>query len=168
MSMLYENFLCLINGMDNWPKTSVVGFELAPPRTKRQRGRPMKLRRGEPQVRHHENGAESLRRTYILRCRRCGTEGHNRRTCTNDPRVDARTEVRKSSSQATDPSTAATGNRAESSNSRQNQEVVLNTNIWIPHPLVIYFNVCLYVTEHSSFSSSEGTASHTTERRGSI
>ena len=129
MSMLYENVLYPINGMDNWPKTSAVGFELAPPRMKRQRGQPKKLRREEPQVRHHENGAESLRRTYILRCRRCGTEGHNRRTCTNDPRVDARTEVRHSSSQATDPSTSSTHNRAESSNSRQNQEVVFTTNI---------------------------------------
>ncbi|XP_042068463.1 uncharacterized protein LOC121811619 [Salvia splendens] len=57
MLILYENVLYPINGMDNWSKTSDVGFELAPPRTKRQHGRPKKLRREEPQVRHHKNGS---------------------------------------------------------------------------------------------------------------
>ncbi|XP_042007379.1 uncharacterized protein LOC121755990 [Salvia splendens] len=90
MTLMYENVLYPINGMDNWPKTSEVGFELAPPRIKRQRGRPKKLRREKPQVRHHANGSESLRRTFVLRCRRCRQDGHNRRTCTNDPRVDAK------------------------------------------------------------------------------
>ncbi|XP_042012010.1 uncharacterized protein LOC121760399 [Salvia splendens] len=50
MTLLYENVLYPINEMDNWPKTSEVGFELAPPRTKQQRGRPKKLRREEPQM----------------------------------------------------------------------------------------------------------------------
>ncbi|XP_042023008.1 uncharacterized protein LOC121770324 [Salvia splendens] len=35
MTLLYENVLYPINGMDNWPKNSEVGFELAPPKTKR-------------------------------------------------------------------------------------------------------------------------------------
>ncbi|XP_042056225.1 uncharacterized protein LOC121800790 [Salvia splendens] len=50
MTLLYENVLYPINGMDNWPKNSEVGFELAPPRTKRQRGRPKKLRREDLQI----------------------------------------------------------------------------------------------------------------------
>ncbi|XP_041995695.1 uncharacterized protein LOC121745811 [Salvia splendens] len=128
MSILYENVLYPINEMDNWPKTSDVGFELAPPRTKRQRRRPKKLRREEPRVRHHENGPKSLRRTFVLRCRRWGQDGHNRRTCTNDPRVDARTEVGYSS-QPSEPPTTDGGDRAESSNVFQNQEVPFSTII---------------------------------------
>ena len=124
MSILYENVLYPINGMDNWPKTSNVGFELAL-RTKRQRRRLKKVRREEPQVRHHEDGFESLRRTFILRYRRCGQEGHNRKTCTNDPRVDARTEVGHSSqpSEPSEPATADGGDRV------QNQEVLFSTII---------------------------------------
>ncbi|XP_042012293.1 uncharacterized protein LOC121760734 [Salvia splendens] len=91
--MMYENVIYPINGVDNWPKSSDDGLELAPPRTKRQRGRPKKLRREEPQIRLHANGGESLRRTFVMRCRRCGQEGLNRRTCNNDPRTDARSEV---------------------------------------------------------------------------
>ncbi|XP_042059665.1 uncharacterized protein LOC121804202 [Salvia splendens] len=121
MSILYENVMYPINEMDNWPKTSDVGFELAPPRTKRQRGRPKKLRREEPQVRHHENGSESLRLTFVLRCRRCGQDDHNKRTCTNDPRVDAQTEVGQSS-QPSEPPTTDSGDRAELSNLFQSQE----------------------------------------------
>ncbi|KAL1567419.1 hypothetical protein AAHA92_02899 [Salvia divinorum] len=45
MVSLYTHMLYPINGMHNWPKTSEVGFELQPPRTKRQRGRPRKKRR---------------------------------------------------------------------------------------------------------------------------
>ncbi|XP_041999906.1 uncharacterized protein LOC121749400 [Salvia splendens] len=49
MIMLYENVLYPINGVDNWPKTTSDGaVELAPPRSKRQRGRPKKLRREKP------------------------------------------------------------------------------------------------------------------------
>ncbi|XP_042067357.1 uncharacterized protein LOC121810671 [Salvia splendens] len=94
MIMLYENVLYLINGMDNWPKTTSDGvLELAPPRSKRQRGRPKKLRREEPQIRLHADGGESLRRTFVMKCLRCGQEGHNRRTCSNDPQTDARSQV---------------------------------------------------------------------------
>ncbi|XP_042064338.1 uncharacterized protein LOC121808063 [Salvia splendens] len=119
MTIMYENVLYPINGMDNWPKTSAVGFELAPPRTKRQRGRPKKVRREEPQVRQHADGSESLRRTFVLRCRRCGQDGHNRRTCTNNPRVDTRTEVGQSS-QPGEPS-----DRIESSNVVQDEETTM-------------------------------------------
>ncbi|XP_042019034.1 uncharacterized protein LOC121766865 [Salvia splendens] len=118
MTLLYENALYPINGMDNWPKTSDVGFELEPPRTQRQRGRPKKLRREEPQVHHHANGSESLRRTFELRCRRCGQDGHNRRTCTNDPRIDARTEIGQSSqpSETSAPPTTDGSDRPAASN----------------------------------------------------
>ncbi|XP_041991935.1 uncharacterized protein LOC121742786 [Salvia splendens] len=124
MLILYENVLFPINGIDNWPKNTEVGFVLAPPRTKRQRGRPKKVRREEPQVRHHADGFESPRRTFVLRCRRCGQEGLNRRTCTNDPRVDARTEVGESSHPSEPPMTDG-GVRAESSTIAPNQEVQL-------------------------------------------
>ncbi|XP_047942776.1 uncharacterized protein LOC125189552 [Salvia hispanica] len=56
MSMLYENVFYPINGVDNWPKSSYGALELAPPRSKRQRGRPKKLRREEPQIRLHADG----------------------------------------------------------------------------------------------------------------
>ncbi|XP_042063789.1 uncharacterized protein LOC121807594 [Salvia splendens] len=127
MMLLYENVLYPINGMDNWRKTSDVGFELAPSRTKRQRGRPKKQRREEPQVRHHANGSESLRRTFVLRCRRCGQDGHNRRTCTNDPRVDARTEVGQSSqpSETSAPPSTDGSDRSAPSNVFQNEETTL-------------------------------------------
>ncbi|KAL1554084.1 hypothetical protein AAHA92_14680 [Salvia divinorum] len=57
-----------------------------------------------------------------MRCGRCGLDGHNKRTCTNDPRVETPYDARqtsqlKGSSQRIDDS-----NRAESSNARQNQE----------------------------------------------
>ncbi|XP_042031533.1 uncharacterized protein LOC121778279 [Salvia splendens] len=46
MIILYENVLYPINRVDNWPKTTSDGvLELAPPRSKRQRGRSKKLRR---------------------------------------------------------------------------------------------------------------------------
>ncbi|XP_042067082.1 uncharacterized protein LOC121810356 [Salvia splendens] len=98
MVMLYENVLYPINVVDNWPKHTSDGvLELAPPRSKRQRGRPKKLRREEPQVRLHADGSESLRRTFVMKCRRCGQEGHNRRTCSNDHRTDARSQVGENS-----------------------------------------------------------------------
>ncbi|XP_042027181.1 uncharacterized protein LOC121774355 [Salvia splendens] len=131
MTLLYENVIYPINGMDNWPNTSEVGFELAPPRTKRQRGRPKKLRREELQVHRHANGSESLRRTFVLRCRQCGQDGHNRRTCNNDPRVDARTEVGQSSqpSEPSEPLTTDGSDRTESSNMFQDEEVLFITII---------------------------------------
>ncbi|KAL1540808.1 hypothetical protein AAHA92_25107 [Salvia divinorum] len=57
-----------------------------------------------------------------MRCGRCGLDGHNKRTCTNDPRVETPHDAHQTSqpggsSQRTDDS-----NRAESSNARQNQE----------------------------------------------
>ncbi|XP_042016950.1 uncharacterized protein LOC121764988 [Salvia splendens] len=73
----------------------------------------------EPQVRQHVDGSESLRRTFVLRCRRCGQDGHKRRTCTNDPRVDARTEVGQSS-QPGEPS-----DRTKSSNVVQDEETTM-------------------------------------------
>ncbi|XP_042059595.1 uncharacterized protein LOC121804120 [Salvia splendens] len=98
MIMLYENVLYSINGVDNWPNTTSDGaVELAPPRSKRQRGRPKKLRREKPHIRLHADGGESLRRTFVMKCRRCGQEGHNRRTCSNDPRTDARSQVGETS-----------------------------------------------------------------------
>ncbi|XP_047955736.1 uncharacterized protein LOC125201605 [Salvia hispanica] len=87
MAALYEHVLYPVNGMENWSRSSEVSFELDPPNTKRQRGRPRKLRREQPQVRLHENGVESLQRTAVLSCGRCGQIGHNRRTCQNDPSV---------------------------------------------------------------------------------
>ncbi|XP_042032395.1 uncharacterized protein LOC121779124 [Salvia splendens] len=121
MITLYENVLYSINGVDKWPKSSDGGFELAPPRTKRHRGRPKKLRREEPLIRLHANGGESLRRTFVMRCRLCGQEGHNRRTCNNDPRTDARTEVGESSQQSGSRTTDGS-NFPESSNNRQREE----------------------------------------------
>ncbi|XP_042027121.1 uncharacterized protein LOC121774288 [Salvia splendens] len=98
MIMLYENVLYPINGVDNWPKSSSAdALEPAPPRTKRQRGRPKKRRREEPQIRLHADEGESLRRTFVMKCRRCGQEGHNRRTCSNDPQTDARSQVGETS-----------------------------------------------------------------------
>ncbi|XP_042009287.1 uncharacterized protein LOC121757892 [Salvia splendens] len=73
MAALYEHVLYPINGMENWSRSSDVGFELDPPNTKRQCGRPRKLRRERPQ------------RTAMLSCGRCGQIGHNRRSCQNDP-----------------------------------------------------------------------------------
>ncbi|KAL1566627.1 hypothetical protein AAHA92_02213 [Salvia divinorum] len=87
MSALYEHVLYPINGMENWPRNSDVGFELDPPNTKTQCGRPRKIRREETQVRFHENRVESLQRGPIITCSRCGQSGHNKRTCQNDPRV---------------------------------------------------------------------------------
>ncbi|XP_042056161.1 uncharacterized protein LOC121800716 [Salvia splendens] len=55
MMIMYENVLYPINEVDNWPKSSDVGFELVSPRTKRQRGRSKKLRCEEPQIRLHAN-----------------------------------------------------------------------------------------------------------------
>ncbi|XP_042030026.1 uncharacterized protein LOC121776956 [Salvia splendens] len=98
MIMLYENVLYPINGVDNWPKSTFDGaLELAPPRTKRQRGRPKKRRREEPQIRLHADGGESLLRTFLMKCWRCSQEGHNKRTCINDPRTDARSQVGETS-----------------------------------------------------------------------
>ena len=126
MTMLYENVLYPINGVDNWPKSCDGALELAPPRTKRQRGRPKKLRREEPQIRLHADGGESLRRTFIMRCRRCGQEGHNRRTCTNDPRTDARAEVGESSHQTGSRTTDTRGSNLPKAD-RRSQEVVFIT-----------------------------------------
>ncbi|KAL1533290.1 hypothetical protein AAHA92_33193 [Salvia divinorum] len=96
MAALYEHVLYPINGMDNWPRTTDVGFELDPPNIKRQRGRPRKTRREQPKVRFHENRVESLQHTPVISCSRCGQIGHNKRTCQNDPRVPG--------SQSTQPS----------------------------------------------------------------
>lgn len=85
MVKLYENVLYPVNGMENWPRSTEVTFDMQPPRTKRQRGRPRKNRTEAPTVRVHANGAEVLRRHIDIRCGRCGQTGHNRRTCQNDP-----------------------------------------------------------------------------------
>ena len=87
MVSLYKYVLYPISGMHNWPRSSEVGFELEPPRTKCQRGRPRKKRREGNQVQVHADGAESLTRTTVMTCSRCGLDGHNRRTCNNDPRI---------------------------------------------------------------------------------
>ena len=116
MIMLYENVLYPINGVDNWPKSSYGSLELAPPRSKRLCGRPKKLRREEPQIRLHADGGESLRLTFMMKCRHCGQEGHNRRTCNNDPRTDAQSKVgSRESVESTLP---------EPSNNRQCQQVL--------------------------------------------
>ena len=52
MAALYEHVLYPINGMENWLRSSEVAFELDPTNTKRQRGRPRKLGREQPQVTH--------------------------------------------------------------------------------------------------------------------
>ncbi|XP_041999760.1 uncharacterized protein LOC121749238 [Salvia splendens] len=65
MIMLYENVLYPINGVDNWLKTTSDGaVELAPSRSKRQRGRPKKRRREEPQIRLHADGG--IEKTIII------------------------------------------------------------------------------------------------------
>ncbi|XP_042049423.1 uncharacterized protein LOC121795059 [Salvia splendens] len=122
MIMLYDNVLYPINGVDNWPKTtSDCAVELAPPRSKRQRGRPKKLRREEPQIRLHADGGESLHLTFVMKCRRCGQEGHNRRTCSNDPRTDARSQVSETS-QHNGSREHGESTLPESSNNRRRQE----------------------------------------------
>ncbi|XP_042056328.1 uncharacterized protein LOC121800905 [Salvia splendens] len=120
-----ENVLYPINGVASWPKSTVDGsVELASPRSKRQCGRPKKLRREEPQIRLHADGGESLRRTFVMKCRRCGQEGHNRRTCSNDPRTDARSQVGETSRELGDSTLP------ESSNNPQRQE----PNVSNPRP----------------------------------
>ena len=52
MAALYEHVLYPVSCMENWSRSSEVSFELDPPNTKRQRGRPRKLRREQPQVTH--------------------------------------------------------------------------------------------------------------------
>ncbi|XP_042056426.1 uncharacterized protein LOC121801016 [Salvia splendens] len=122
MIMLYENVLYPINGVDNWPKHTSDGvLELAPPRSKRQRGRPKKLRHEEPQVRLHADGSESLRRTFVMKCRRCGQEGHNRRTCSNYPRTDTRSQVGENS-QHNGARETEENTLPESSNNRRRHE----------------------------------------------
>ncbi|XP_042029713.1 uncharacterized protein LOC121776580 [Salvia splendens] len=122
MIMLYENVLYPINGVDNWPKTTSDGvLELAPPRSKRQRGRPKKLRREEPQIHLYADGGESLRRIFVMRCRRCGQEGHNRRICSNDPQTYARSQVGETS-QHNGSRERGESTLPESSNNRRRQE----------------------------------------------
>ncbi|XP_047964328.1 uncharacterized protein LOC125208875 [Salvia hispanica] len=98
MTALYEHVLYPINGMENWPRSSEVGFELVPPNTKRQRGRPRKVRREQNQVQYRENGVEELMRSTLITCSRCGQIGHNRRTCQNDPRPPTPTSQRSGAS----------------------------------------------------------------------
>ncbi|KAL1559516.1 hypothetical protein AAHA92_09851 [Salvia divinorum] len=84
MVKLYENVLYPINGMENWTKISEVAFELEPPRTKKQRGRPRKKRTELPVVMIQADGVQRLQRHVVAKCGRCGGTGHNKRTCTND------------------------------------------------------------------------------------
>ncbi|XP_042009011.1 uncharacterized protein LOC121757550 [Salvia splendens] len=122
MIMLCENVLYPINRVDNWPKTTSDGvLELAPPRSKQQRGRPKKLRCEEPQIHLHADGGESLRRTFVMKCRRCGQEGHNRRTCSNDPGTDARSQVGETS-QHNGSRERGESTLPESSNNRRRQD----------------------------------------------
>lgn len=85
MVILYRNVLYPINGVDNWPKSSEVGFDLEPPRSKRQRGRPKKNRSEKAVIMVRADGVECLQRQMSAKCGRCGVIGHNRRTCSNDP-----------------------------------------------------------------------------------
>ena len=126
MLTLYKHVLYPINGVDNWPRTSEVGFELEPPRTKRQRGRPRKKRRESSQVQVHADGVESLSHTTVMRCSRCGLDGHNKRTCKNDPRIptpQTRQPTEKACSQRSDNI-----NRPSTSNPTQARKVILSSS----------------------------------------
>ncbi|KAL1544555.1 hypothetical protein AAHA92_21389 [Salvia divinorum] len=119
MVSLYTHVLYPINGMHNWPKTSEVGFELQPPRTKCQRGRPRKKRKegGHFQVQVHVDGVESLSHMTVTRCSRCGLDGHNRRTCQNDPQIPT-AQTRQPPEQTSSQRTADINKRSTSNLSR--------------------------------------------------
>ncbi|XP_047949499.1 uncharacterized protein LOC125195387 [Salvia hispanica] len=125
MVLLYRNVLYPINGVDNWSKSSEVGFDLEPPRSKRQRGRPKKNRSEKTVIMVRYDGVECLQRQMSAKCGWCGVIGHNRRTCSNDPMNTSTSssnvrphEHNQNECQSQAPPAAAQG---ESSSHRQGQ-----------------------------------------------
>lgn len=79
---VYQNFIRPINGPDLWEETCKRPIEC--PHFKKQRGRPKKVRRKEPdEVRVSESKTAKLKRTkLVMSCTKCGRrDHHNRATC---------------------------------------------------------------------------------------
>jgi hypothetical protein len=74
----YDPIVMPINGPDMWEATGLAPVE--PPRIRRPPGRPKKLRRREPDEPRPQS-AKLSKRHLVMKCKKCGENGHNKRTC---------------------------------------------------------------------------------------
>ncbi|KAL2485962.1 MuDR family transposase [Abeliophyllum distichum] len=74
----YSPSICPMTSPELWPNPGQ--HPLAPPPIKKMPGRPKKARRREPD--EVQSSSSKVRRTGMkMRCRKCGKEGHNKRSC---------------------------------------------------------------------------------------
>ncbi|XP_004303589.1 PREDICTED: uncharacterized protein LOC101315165 [Fragaria vesca subsp. vesca] len=76
---IYPHTVTPVNGMDMWMPTNEQA--ILPPQYNRQPGRPKTKRNKEASERNTEGGLKLGRVQKSLRCRNCGTLGHNIKTC---------------------------------------------------------------------------------------
>ena len=73
-----------LNGENMWPEAE--GYKVTPPPAKKMPGRPKKMRKRDP-LEKDPSRPHKLRKTCAMTCQRCLQQGHNTRSCKNDPVV---------------------------------------------------------------------------------
>jgi hypothetical protein len=104
---LYESFIYPVNGPNMWTQTDTQ--DILPPPQRRQPGRPKKRRAKDADEETKGKGARMTRRGFVIKCRNCGTAGHNKSRCPMPPREppeaapEAATQAEGASQQTTQP-----------------------------------------------------------------
>lgn len=78
----YGYGLPALNGEKLWPVAE--GYPVVPPPVKKMPGRPKKVRRRDPFEKDPAR-PNRMRKICVMTCQKCFQEGHNSKTCKNDP-----------------------------------------------------------------------------------
>ncbi|XP_042005720.1 uncharacterized protein LOC121754424 [Salvia splendens] len=80
--LAYGYGLPALNGEKLWPQAE--GYPVVPPPVKKMPGRPKEVRRRDP-LEKDPARPNRMKKICVMTCRKCFQEGHNSRTCKNEP-----------------------------------------------------------------------------------
>ncbi|KAH7844045.1 hypothetical protein Vadar_023666 [Vaccinium darrowii] len=108
----YKHILHPMNGQDMWEKSGKPPIQ--PPEFKRQTGRPRKSRRREADE-SRKNPFKLSRVGVKMTCKKCGKQGHNKRTCKSPVQINPVNNPKQMTSKRGSTSQKMTSNRGTTS-----------------------------------------------------